>query len=420
MANNPVQIVLNSDDFQRAPDPGRGGPPTDFFAGRDAAFREHKQAMLDALNTVEAHIKASHYGPAAYLKITLRPEAYAKSHRPNRALFLPYLFPCVGAGTVGTLYMRAPLLYLPKLRRAIEAAEPNTTWKTSLKTDKRYAHPSQARSELGAIASMMIAPAEDKRNFSASYAVSLFADPTTVSGYQIELFETPGDSEISDDPLGRIALGKSLAGLFRNLGNGAVAIINPDVGTTPLVELRLTQASTTAALESRIGLMGSEVGIATREAELDLALDRHEQALKRLADHPLVRAILPPFRLTLSDSEAAQEGRVQIDIPTPVENAPYPKVGVIDTGVGPALAEWVLERFDLLTSRECDPTHGTQVAGLITIGALANPYEITPEPVGCLIYDAALFPRRGTFRSIYPNGFSDFLEEVEQAISEAR
>jgi hypothetical protein len=33
--------------------------------------------------------------------------------------------------------------------------------------------------------------------------MAALADPRSVSGYQIELFETPGDRVIADDPIGR-------------------------------------------------------------------------------------------------------------------------------------------------------------------------------------------------------------------------
>jgi hypothetical protein len=45
--------------------------------------------------------------------------------------------------------------------------------------------------------------------------------------------------------------------------------------------------------------------------------------------------------------------------------------------------------------------------------------SITPEANGCRIYDAPLYPK-GAFLAKYPKGFSDFLEELEQAVAEAK
>lgn len=123
MPNNPVQIVLNDSDFHQAPEPGLPPRPKDFFDGRDDEFARHKGKLLAALDAVIAELRASPYGPAAYLKVQMRSEAVAKSYRPVGRLFKPDQFPCVGAEAIGTLYFRSPLLYLPALRQRIEAAE---------------------------------------------------------------------------------------------------------------------------------------------------------------------------------------------------------------------------------------------------------------------------------------------------------
>lgn len=426
MPNNPVQIILNHSDFLRAPDPVQRGGGKDFFPDADAEFDAHKHSLVASIDKIVAHIKASPYGPAAYLKVQMRNEALAKSYRPVRHLFQPDQFPCVGAEAVGTIFFRAPLIYLEGLRQRIEAAEYTVATKISRNTGKPYKAPTPARSEVGAIDTIEIAPPSNKRSFSTAAAMQMFDDPRTVSGYHIELFETPGDSVIADDPLGRFALRNSLQELLLGLGAGARTFLGSEIGRTPVLEIQLTSNSNDALVDNRLGVAGRDVTSVTSSAPVDQNADRHEMALNRLADHPLVRSIQPPMQLQLADNEGLRSDASSLStsglplvLPQPSQDATYPIVGVIDSGVADVLAPWIKGRFDYLDASEHDPAHGTGVAGLITAGQAVNSPSVAPEPDGCEIYDAPLYPV-GPFMDQYANGFTDFLEELEQAVVEAR
>ena len=426
MPNNPVQIILNHTDFLRAPDPVKGGGGKDFFLNADRAFAEHKQALLKAIDEIIETIKVSPYGPASYLRIQMRDEALAKSYRPVGFLFQRDQFPCVGAETVGTLFFRAPLIYLSGLRHRIDTAEYTVLIRTSRNTGKPYSAPTPARSEVGAIETIEIAPIANKRSFSTAAAMQMFEDPRTVSGYQIELFETPTENVIADDPLGRYALRNSLQEILLELGPGARTFLSTTVGRTPVLEFQLTRDSAHAVMDNRLGLARRDVTPITRASPVDLDPDRHEAALTKLVQHPLVRAIQPPVQLNLADGEnvATQEssvelGSAQLTVPVPSQEATYPIVGIIDSGIAPILAPWVVGRFDYLDEDEYNPAHGTGVAGLITMGQSLNNVTVTPEQDGCQVYDVPLYPK-GPFMDQYPNGFSDFLEELEQSVAEAR
>lgn len=425
MPNNPVQIILNHSDFLRAPDPGHGGGGKDFFEGADRAFDDHKQALMAAADQVIKEIEASPYGPAAYLKVQMRNEALAKSYRPVSFLFHPDQFPCVGAEAVGTIFFRAPLIYMHALRRRIEAAEYTVVTNISKNTGKPYKAPTPARSEVGAIESIAIAPVADKRSFSTAAAMQMFSDPRTVSGYHIELFETPGEHVIADDPLGRYALRNSLQEILLGLGAGARTFFATEIGRTPILEFQLTSGDVNALVDNRLGLARRDVSPIELAGPIDLDPNRHEVALTKLAHHPLVRTILPPVQLQLADDNQQpldgsgfDDQASQMVLPAPSSEAIYPIVGVIDSGVASILAPWIAGRFDFLDETEYDPVHGTGVAGLIAAGQLANNATVTPEPDGCRIYDAPLYPT-GPFMGKYVNGFNDFLEELEQAVAEA-
>ena len=136
--NNPVQIVLNDDAFLRAPDPKQGGTDKDFFEGRDADFRRHRDSLLAALQKIESDVAGWQYGPLCYLRVRMRLEAIAKSYRPNRAILLADQFPCVGAGAPGELYFRAPLIHFARLRRHIALAEDQGSTRISSNTGRQY------------------------------------------------------------------------------------------------------------------------------------------------------------------------------------------------------------------------------------------------------------------------------------------
>lgn len=422
MPNNPVQIILNDRDFHQAPDPGQPPRNKDFFDGADRAFVAHQSSLLAAIDRITDEISRNPYGPAAYLKVQMRNEALAKSYRPVWLLFKPDQFPCVGADAVGTLYFRAPLIYLSSLRRRIEQAEASVEIKYRRVDDQPYKAPTVARAEVGAIESIEIAPPEQKRAFSTAAALAALADPRAVSGYQVELFETPSERVIADDPLGRFALRRSLERLLLSLGLGARSYLAFEVGRTPVLEVQLTTQPVEALIDNREGVAGSDSSLQIGTSAMDRNPERHEAALNALQKHPLVRAILPPVLLELTDNGSpppADAAAETISVPVPQGQSVYPVVGVIDSGVAPILEEWVAGRFDYLSSSEYDAIHGTNVAGLLTIGQALNNVVVAPESNGCHLYDIPLYPS-GPFMARYPRGFSDFLEEIEQAVAEAK
>lgn len=424
MPSNPVQIILNDADFLRAPDPGQGGGNKDFFENADVEFNAHKTQILQAIDAIILAVQVSQYGPATFLKVQMREAALAKSYRPVSWLFQKDQFPCVGADEVGTLYFRAPLIYLSALRRRVEQAEQTVVVNISKNTGLPYPAPSAARSEVGAIYSIEIAPVTSKRIFSTAAAMQMFSDPRTVSGYHIELFETPPRDVIADDPLGHGALLNSLQKILLGFGPGTRTLLATKLGRTPVLEFQLTRSDEPALVDNRLGLAGRDVTAIARSGPVDLSSDRHEKALAALAAHPLVRAINPPLQLQLGsqDIPAQQEPGVssgsQVVIPAPVVDAPYPIVGIVDSGVSDILSSWLSGRFDFLDDDEFDGNHGTSVAGLVALGQTLNVPAVASETSGCFLYDVPLFPN-GPFLDKYPNGFSDFLEELEQAVAEA-
>ncbi|MBK8200471.1 MAG: S8 family peptidase [Acidobacteria bacterium] len=425
MPNNPVQIVLNDTDFHAMPDPGQPPRPKDFFANADREFIAHRKRLATDVQRIIEEVENSAFGPATYLKVRMRTEALAKSYRPVYALFKPDQFPCVGAEAVGTLFFRAPLIYLRGLKARIEEAEDEVRTVFRQSDGAPYPAPTVRRAEVGAIESISIVAPSEKRNFSTSAAMDMFADPSTVSGYQIDLFEALEPEEIAADATGRTELYRSLVKLLVSFGPGTRTLLSMRLARMPVLEFQLTQSDAEAIVDNRLGLVRTDIAPSAVPTLIDRNADRHEAALSALQRHPLVRAIRPPIRLQLVDEEmAVPEGKATtktapIPLPLPSQDARYPIVGVIDSGIAPILDEWVVDRFDFLDTDDYDALHGTMVAGLITVGQQINGPDVARERDGCQIVDIPLYPN-GDFLAQYPNGFSEFLSEVEQAVSEAR
>ena len=188
---NPIQIILNDRDYFEEPERGRMGRPADFFGGRDPAFIEHKRAIVSQLAGAALAI-AGGPGQAGVVKVTLREDALAKSHRPERALFLAESQPCIGGAGLGELYYLTTTPDLLETMRQVERAEEATTWVPKSEVDRTLVpNPSKDRADTGSILRIDIPLPEDKRDFSAEAAVQWLSQDATGGAYLVELFDEP-------------------------------------------------------------------------------------------------------------------------------------------------------------------------------------------------------------------------------------
>lgn len=421
MPNNPVQIVLNDEAFLRAPDPKRGGTDKDFFEGRDSDFIKHRDGLLAEIDRIEQEVGGWPFGPLCYLRVRMRMEAIAKSYRPNRAIFLADQFPCVGAGAPGELFFRAPLIHVERLRRHIESAEDRGEPRISRDTGRPYHFVTRARCEVGAIETIELSPSNLKRGFAADAAVAALSDPRAASGYFVELFETqPLVASGDDDALGFHRSVATLQAIFREGGAGLIATLLPSPGGVPSIEVVLTTSREPARIEDRrIVQIARPKNSSPLPVQFDRDPQRHELLLRRLAEHPLVRRIRFPILIQTTEAEVASAASA-FPLGRRLAEARYPKVGVIDTGVTGPLKTWVVNRHDFLAEADCDPGHGTMVAGVLISACAANSPQLGMEEDGCDIADLPLMPR-APFLTVYgPRGFEAFLGELEAAITEAR
>jgi hypothetical protein len=419
MPHNPVQFVQNHEAFLQAPDRVHKGEEKDFFEDRDGDFAAHKAALLVTLDVIEQTIIRAGYGPATYIRVAMREAALAKSYRPNRELLTPDRYPCVGAGAIGELFFFLPAIYIPELKARIARTQ-NTVPLQVAKSGRRYRATTRLRSEVGAIERIEVVPAAEKRAFTAEAAVQSFSRPTAFPGYLVELFEIPPLQTIAADTTGRRELFSSLFRTLLDFGNGARSYLLPAVGRTPILEFQITRSTAAPALVDLSQIEATSSDLPATTPDVDPSVERHEACLRRLAAHPLVRRIDPPVELSVHEGAGSPSGSAEA-FPIPVRTAQrrYPKVGVIDSGIGAPLAGWTLGRFDHLQPDDVDVSHGTKVAAMVVAGQGANGPAVAPESDGCEVFDLALFPKQ-PFNFVYRAGFTDFLEEVEQAIREAK
>jgi hypothetical protein len=428
---SPIQIILNDSDYEETRDAGGGGPKKDFFADRDREFRDHKAALTAQLETIARTLEgqAQSQGDIDYIKVILRRDAWAKSHRPITALFKPARIMLVGGGDLGEMYFEARPPVLREIAREIANAEEQTRRKLDKARNKMVPNPSAARSESGAIERIELYGPRDRRSFSVEEAVNWLARPMTGSAYHVELFDIPPPhSQWDAYDGGHQRLYASFVEGLAAVGEGlTVQRLHMRDKGQPYIAARLAHSPVPPTL-----ILDSPPPGRSRCADIapfDRNVDRHRRLLAFLDHHPLVRHIdLPPVVVRTIDesAQAASEGRARpAELAIPVRNSTrtYPRVGIIDGGISPELSDWVIDRWDLLDAADADLAHGTFIGGLAVTGNALNGSEICPEPDGAELVDIAVYPHEQnatTFSSYYPHGVAQFFDEIEYAMTDAK
>ena len=405
---NPVQIVLNDGDFIGPRDARRQGPRTEFFTTNDGGFSRHKRAIVSKLEGIKAEL-ARVGGKSTVLKVSLRDDAYAKSHRPNRAIFTPDVAPCVGAGDLGEMYYFVSTAGLATIKNAIEIAEDTTTIKVD-KNGRNYFSPSANRSDLGAVKDVEVTSTDSKRRFSAEAAAQWLSSPNVIGGFIVELFQPPKIRK-SGTGLVRTGYPDALREVMSRLGG--------NIRVRPLREISAVPAIEVVPIQRRAIASGTDDEATPDDrAVVDTSVDANERLLRTLEEHPLVRQILLPYQLSLASAQGTPATGA-INLAPKISGTSYPRVGVIDNGISKVMGDWVIHRHDFLDEDDVGKDHGTFIAGLLTWGQGMNGASHCSEADGCELVDVALYPS-AQFNSVYANGFDDFLSEVESAVAEAR
>lgn len=395
MANNPIQIVLNSGSFVDDIQATAGGSNTDFFAERDLDFDVHKSDLIGQFSAARASLASSGH-TTGFARVALRTRALAKSHRPTQSLLKPDVAPICGVSDFGELLVEFTAGAMDSVIRNIATAEPETRLRAD-KHGKVKATPSRLRSEVGAISKIIPYGASDRRQFSLDEAIAWLSNPRSGHYFLIQMF-------VPVQELDRRGSGRRL----KEFGNFQKRLQEIDRS------LVLSQATDWWSERGFLRLAMSEASQSTTED--------FRRVLSVLEDEPFVRKIwLPPIiKPTQSAIAQAQTGDSQV-FGEPLIGANYPVVGVIDTGIASieALNPWITGRTAAGDPATQDTSHGTFIGALISDAQTLNEHAETAESP-CKIYDLGLhITDDHGYAEAYPNGFMDFLEQLDFEIESA-
>jgi hypothetical protein len=363
--NNPVQIVLNSRDYQSVPEKLARGSQKDFFAGQDAEFVAHKQKLKQQLASVSSSFQQSGV-TSGVVRVTLRREAIAKSHRPIDVLFPMDKRPCIGSADIGELFYFLKSADITEIGLEINKAEEQTRWKKDKKTEKLKPAPSVRRSEVGAIEHIDVPTTSEKRHFSAEQGATWLADSRSGGMYLVEVFAPAGPILI--DYLETI----------RNDIVSSVASAGLIVETFPVrIQTRY---------RTRVGrLVG--VRLAGRSVSSSPAI--HQNLLRVLESRNYVRRILlPPILTATGTNLVIQSAAGVVALPVRKAGLKYPKVGVIDGGISKFYSSWIIGEYSPIAPDHQDTTHADFIAGLLVMGKTLNSESVCPETDGCDLYNS--------------------------------
>ncbi|MFM0715935.1 S8 family peptidase [Paraburkholderia strydomiana] len=402
MAHNPVQIVLNAQDYVRKADVNPGGSIKDFYAGRNADFVDHRdnlQAQVLGLREAAQNIGA---GDVFYAHVELQADAWAKSHRPIKKIFPPSQQVYVGGGKLGSMVVELTPNDIPRIAATVASAEAEVA-DVANKEGEIKPKPTRTRGEVGAIKSIRPYGVADRRGFSLDVASRWLADPRTGGAYYVETFVSPKSIESrSSRPL-KLRGEQALARFEQRL-----AALN-----LPIEISRVADEWIHASIYV-VKISPAVAGDANRARAVHAAL------LGLLDNEPVVKAILlPPI---LQASRAGGEPAAVPVLPAPEEGRSYPVVGIVDSGITgiPTVGAWSAGSIDFLDMVGQDVSHGSFIAGLVCASDVLNPDAIFGEG-RCKFFDLGLHPTAaGTYEDYYPRGFIDFLEQLDAEIPAAK
>ncbi|MGH2666194.1 S8 family peptidase [Flavobacterium sp.] len=419
MANSPVQIVLNTNDFIQALENQRGGGSKDFFAGNDLEFIGHRDNLQKQLNEIKSLQLVSSYSKISYAKVILKQTALAKSHRPTSQVFKSEIARIVGAGDLGELFVELTPESVTKIGNAVSKVETETRYKQNKITGKDEPNPSRLRSEIGAIEDIKPYTASDKRKFSINEGIEWLSKPQSGGSYLVELFSDPPQRQdwdlLSSD---KLELFKSFFDGLKNISNGLiVSRVIAGKGAAVIFGIKLEKAVSAPSIQFLPS--PSSTNKIGEKKEIDFDVEKHSLLMDFLGGHPLVKKIALPPIITQSESGSKISRGSSYGIPPLVEGVSYPKICVVDGGVSDVYGDWLEDRWNLISSSDKDENHGTFIAGLTIMGQSLNGNAICKEVDGCKIIDLDILPIASRYDTYFPKPFQ-FFSELEAAVQDLK
>jgi hypothetical protein len=430
MPNQPVQIVTNPQRLRQRREknpPGVAG--TDFFEGDNAGFARHRDRLATQLGGIIAALSTpqhtEEYDGLGYVVVRMRARAIAKSHRPQTRLFRNKNVPHVATEGIGEpIFACTPSTLREVLERLVEAEVEVDT--KVLKTGEVVPNPSRGRCEASAIASIALWTAADKRSFDAEAGASWLSQSGTGGRYHVELFPFGGTAAPASLTRAGQSAARSLQLELSHVPVDARAQSVRGVGLARGVSIAVIDSSEPSQVD--LGILSVEVGTELRTpgtTAVSRNIADHARVLNALERNPLVRSVtLPPLPST-AQSFAEQTGALALPALPGPDDQTRPIIGVLDGGVGAVLDPWVVDRWTLISPADTDAHHGTFISGLLIAAGPLNPSLLDPKRPACRIVDLNVLPADPgstglAFDRYYPGGAAEFLDEIEDAVRDAR
>ncbi|WP_024680739.1 S8 family peptidase [Pseudomonas syringae] len=402
MANNPVQVVLQTDQYMKLPEGGGGGGAKDFYEDRDDEFKRHKQQLLKQVESIRTVLSRTGTQQVGYVKVRLQSNALAKSHRPVDTLFKPKSLPLVGSGALGELYFEVTPGALEAVADAISSAEDKVTKRDN--KDKLKASP--ARSETGAIEEIVLPSLQDKRGFSLEGAAEHFKRWPGARYFTVELFvdeislrEQSGTRSAALAELRKFR--KGLEGLSEQLRIWSSGDEWRELHiTTVQIPLSIINSPQfTETLDTVVTFLDRSALV--RRYALGAVVIRGQQSVR---------------------TQSAPIPSTSVLLPQPQPGVLYPVVGVVDAGISrdKSISAWSAGTVDYMREPDAERDHGTFIAGLLINGSAFNPTQpIEQDP--CKFFDYDLFTEdEEKFEDNFQQGFIDMMRQLDLELSGAR
>ena len=429
----PVQVFLDTKRFIDLEEPREfGGGNRDFFKDNDPGFAIQKKKVRDRLQNICRAIR-TRGEPASFMRVQMREDALGKSYRPIGSLFTEgHGFALVGAGRIGEMIFQATPEALERLDRIIEdKAELTPRRVINKKTGEIELRVSGYRSEVGALADIVLHDGADRVAFSVDEAVAWLKQTNIIGGYMIELFRP----NLQAAPQAIATLVERLRSALSTLPSGIrVRPFLPSEATArfgePPLALSVQLLRDPAYKDIELPFLSEGTAVDLREgrpmlgraAERDLTPQHHQALLNLLAEQTLVRSVdLPP--LVEAAPAAVATGVARPTVSPPAPNGRYPVVGIIDGGIADIgeLTAWRAGDARLVPAADRDENHGTFIAGLVVAGSALNSHLAGRlEPQGCMFYDLDIFPRRELRQQYFGGDIDYFFDLLDEKIKVAK
>lgn len=386
MSKKNIIKIKNSGGYIYKPEPNVGGDKKDFFYGDDLAFARHKAELINKTSEISNEIKNRENKSFATLKISLKDEAIAKSHRPTNALF-NHKHPVIGGGEIGELYVQANESSLPTLVERLSQAK--------VKSDVKFDNKGEIVSKVGALRS----------------EVSAIVD--------ISLYTGNDKSSLSDVEFSRE--------IIENKNSIIVELFIPKstdtLGSNKIIELKksfITQLKN----KNRLLKINKESRF-FQDNILSISLldsDAHDilPLIDELKNNPLVKSYYPSPIMVISKEAKNSEEKIK-DFPKREVDTNYPKIILVDKGIrSNILSEWVVEKSDALGDTPLSEYHADEMASILIGAKFLNEKLECLENDGCDIYDIWMPSNKYTFSDHFENlsEYSDWLYLEIQAARE--